>query len=291
MDLHTATNTYLKAQDNGLRTVQTLDSYQKTLWAFAVNRWSDDVRDVSTDELVEFITSGSVSDATMNNRKTRLVGMFKWLEAHDHIAKNPANRLELVLRIKSQTVRHHHWLTLAETRLVLQAPDSGTEKGLRDLVVLRLGFTCGLRRAEIADLTWGQVNFDRHELYVIGKGGKAATLFLTPDTQVAIAQLYSKNGHRVDSDPVVPNLASGWHTPIGVRTIANIVTRVSKQIGIPFRTHDMRRTFAGLLMDRGVPLEGISKALRHSDVGTTQRYLEQRQDAGYQVVKGAGLDL
>jgi integrase len=55
--------------------------------------------------------------------------------------------------------------------------------------------------------------------------------------------------------------------------------------------HDLRRTFAGLLEDQGVPIEKISAALRHSDIGTTQRYLADNPRRTIEALDGVVIEL
>jgi len=296
MDTYAAIGRYTTAKDNGLNTESTVRSYRKTLYAFAqANR---DVLDVTEDDLVEFITAGAVSTATMAARRTRLMGFFGWLFYCSYIEDDPSHNLKQKIKIMVKPTVKNNWLTEKETRTVIQSVDTDTNKGLRDRVILSLGFTAGLRRSEIAGLTWGDVNLDRSEIYLIGKGGKASTIFLTPATVWALALLYERGPERRADNPVVnahhsssAGPSSLWGNSIKGRTVNDVCTMVSNQVGIPFRAHDMRRTFAALLQAHDVALEDISAALRHSDVGTTQRYLERRQDAAYQAVKKVGLSL
>ena len=72
-------------------------------------------------------------------------------------------------------------------------------------------------------------------------------------------------------------------------SIAKRVRVVAARAGVPIAPHDMRRTYAGLLAQR-VSIYDVSKALRHSNVSVTEKYLEGRQDAAVAVSRAAGLD-
>lgn len=299
MNLTDATKAYLAAKDNNLRTEQTHASYTKTLWGMSSRiGWAQQVTSVTEDHLVDFITDGAVSNATMAARRTRVTSFFKWYGLNHDLPSNPADGLAVRLRLDYRPVRKHNWLTRDEVKTILDTPDRSDDMGLRDELILRLGFTCGLRRAEIVSLTWGQINLDRAEITVIGKGGKVSAVYMTPATAHSVDMMYRRNGHRHDDMPVIVSFSNTgttrlvhWGSPIVGRTVGTLVAKYSRMTSIPFRPHDMRRTFAAMLQDLGADIEQISKALRHSNIGTTQRYLAQRQDAAYQAVKKVGLDL
>jgi integrase len=61
--------------------------------------------------------------------------------------------------------------------------------------------------------------------------------------------------------------------------IFHVVQKYGAAIGIPeLAPHDLRRTFAQIGFDAGVPTTQISKLLGHSSVETTQRYLNLELD-------------
>lgn len=196
------------------------------------------------------------------------------------------------------TKRLNSWLSRDEVARVLSCVDDTTSIGLRDLVVLRLGFSIGLRRAEITGINWGDITWP-DKLRLVGKGGKAATVTITRNTRRAIDQ-WAYSWDWEDLSPLVTSFTAmegrTYHPrPTGKRLSTNavrdITMRYSNLSGIKFAPHDMRRTFAGLLFEETGSIETVSAALRHSNVGTTQRYLEQRQDAAAQAVEKAGFDI
>ena len=71
-----------------------------------------------------------------------------------------------------------------------------------------------------------------------------------------------------------------WGRPIGcTHSIHNIVKQRAAEAALGhLAPHDLRRSFAGILQDRDVPLEEISRALRHASIETTRIYLECKPD-------------
>lgn len=296
-----ATLAYIKDPVSNLRTPATRSTYRRSLRRFADGTGGLELRQVTEQHLLDHLTRG-VASGTMVAERTRLKGLFSWALYRGHVDHDPTVNLKFLVREKHQAVREHHWLTQAEIQRVLSLCD-GSLLGLRNEVALRLGFTCGLRVAEIAGLRWKDVNLSRQQLSLIGKGAKLAQVFLTEGTVKALDRWRFEYGDPKESDPVLvafqrrTDFATGvtevvplWGHGLTTSGLRQMCARIAREAGIEFSPHDMRRSFAGLVHDR-VGLEGTSAALRHSHVGVTERYLETRQDAAYQAVRAAGLEI
>jgi integrase len=156
---------------------------------------------------------------------------------------------------------------------------------------------------------WGHVDLAGKALAVIGKGEKPAVIGLPPQLVEHLFQwkgMWAAGAGRVPQAEecvlVALNNPQGigqerrsdprWGVGIGVDAIGRLVGRAGIKAGLgKLEPHDLRRTFAGILEDRGTPIEDISKALRHSNITTTQKYLEQNPRRTIAVTEGLVLDL
>src|SRR4029077_4339730 len=80
-------------------------------------------------------------------------------EAADNglLAPELAAGISRVKSAKSTGIRVGNWLSLRQAKALLSAPDIATMKGLRDRAILAVLLRCGLRRSEVAALTFGHV--------------------------------------------------------------------------------------------------------------------------------------
>src|SRR5260370_22836570 len=80
-------------------------------------------------------------------------------EAADNglIAPELAAGIARVKSVKSTGIRVGNWLSLRQAQSLLSAPDTATVKGLRDRAILAVLLGCGLRRSEVAALTFVHV--------------------------------------------------------------------------------------------------------------------------------------
>jgi integrase len=162
-------------------------------------------------------------------------------------------------------------------------PDTTTLKGLRDRAIIAVLLGCGLRRSEVAALTFAHVQQRDGRWCIVdlvGKHGRVRTAPMPNWVKVAIDGWTSaaalENGrvfrrvHRADrvggdvlSEKVVWQLIKPYADAAGVPGIA---------------PHDLRRTCAKLCRAGGGELEQIQMLLGHASVQTTERYLGTKQD-------------
>lgn len=170
----------------------------------------------------------------------------------------------------------HTWLNLAEVRALLTSlTDDTTTKAMRDKVVLGLLLGAGLRREELASLTWRDIKQqgERMVLNITGKGKKRRVIPIH-DKLVALlmtwAEVVGQTGFIARSVTKGGELGKS----ISGQGILDIVDSYGQRLGKEkLRPHDLRRTYARIGYDAGIDIGQISKLLGHSNITTTQRYL------------------
>jgi integrase len=284
----------------------TLDTYRRILNRFGDFYPGHGLSDITSTACIRWVDTfvHRVAPATATLRIAVLKSFFEWMTGKNLIDENPASRLSKTYRLGSKPVRVEHWLEPFQVIEILNSCAMDLT-GLRDRVVLQLGFNVGLRRQEIVDLTWGDIQILDHQATLVGKGGKLAKVHLPEATVNALQNWKAEyrawiTDRALDDMPVVVSMqrttdfygtdtiTPRWGERATGKTVYRICQKLSKRAGIPFAPHDMRRTFAGLVHDR-TSIETVSAALRHSSLAVTERYLEKRQDSAYQATKGLDL--
>lgn len=162
---------------------------------------------------------------------------------------------------------------------LLEAPDVLDQAGLRDKALLETLFSTGLRVSELASLNRDQVNLDRQEFSVIGKGSKERIVFLSDDACRWLDQ-YAKS--RKDSfKPLfirfqgkVDLEEGGEKMRLTPRSIQRIVEKYVKAVGLSVKAtpHTLRHSFATDLLINGADIRSVQEMLGHSNISTTQIY-------------------
>src|SRR5258708_1412733 len=206
-------------------------------------------------------------------------------EAADNglIAPELAAGISRVKSVKSTGIRVGNWLSLRQAQALLNAPDVATVKGLRDRAILAVLLGCGLRRSEVASLTFAHVQQRDGRWCIVdlkGKHGRIRTMPMPTWVKVGI-DAWTSAACIVDGYVYRPvnraDRVAGER--LGEKVVWQMLQEYAEAVGVPgIAPHDLRRTCAKLCRAAGGELEQIQLLLGHASVQTTERYLGTRQD-------------
>lgn len=222
----------------------------------------------------------SAAPSTVRRRMAALSSLFKHLVREGVAGRNP------VVNVQRPAINREEGSTAAfskaQARKLLDAPSADTLAGLRDRAILSVGLQVGLRRAEIAALSVGDLHQNRgfDALRVIRKGGRREALAINPQAAARIRVYLDIAGHGADQDePLFRPLRGNAkpHDPAGrldPDAIDRMVRKYAAAIGLPrgYSAHSMRATFITTALENGAQLEDVQKAAGHRDPSTTKLY-------------------
>ena len=137
--------------------------------------------------------------------------------------------------------------------------------------MIMVGYACGLRVSEIAQLEKRDVDMDRKLLFIRRAKGKKDRMVSLSPVMVAMLNEY------VEVYKPTKYLFEGQHksTHYSVRSLESIIQSAKAKAGIKKSgsMHMLRHSFATHLLDKGTDVVFIQKLLGHNDLKTTLRYL------------------
>ena len=165
------------------------------------------------------------------------------------------------------------FLEADEIRLLMSKPNLKSYLGVRDKAILELLFSTGLRVSELVSLNVEDINFDRNEIAVLGKGKKIRVVFLSDSSYSSLDQ-YLRNRGFEKEEKMSPLFISLKNTRLTVRSIERIVKKYAKIAGITKNVspHTFRHSFATDLLFAGADIRSVQSMLGHSSITTTQIY-------------------
>ena len=150
----------------------------------------------------------------------------------------------------------------AEVEAALAALDGDGPLALRNRALVELVYSAGLRSSEAVGLDLADVDFDREQLHVRGKGGKERIVPLGEEAGHLLARYLHE---------ARPELLRGAENAVFVSARGNrLDTSTLRRIFA--HPHRLRHAFATHLLEGGADLRTIQELLGHSSLSTTQLY-------------------
>lgn len=242
----------------------TLKYYSNTLTKI-LDTVHKNIHHIETNDLRLYLSNyqaeHNCSKITLDNIRRIMSTFFAWLEDENYISKSPVRRIHKVKA--TQMVKE----TLTDEHLE-KLRDQCTH--VRDLAIIDLLVSTGIRVAELVKLNRTDINFAERECIVLGKGDKERLVYFDAKTKVHLQQYLLI---RTDSSPA---LFVGKNAPWERLSISG-VERMLAKLGVDseirhVHPHKFRRTMATMAIEKGMPIEHVQKLLGHAQIDTTLHY-------------------
>ena len=219
--------------------------------------------------------------SSVQRRVACVHGFFAWAEAEGHLRDNPAARLKSPRRNR----RLPRVLPAGVVDDVLAAGADRAAAGadplaVRDLALVELLYSSGLRVSEAVGLRLGDIDRERRSVVVVGKGDRQRTVPLgvpalrALDAWLGVRPAVSRPG---SPDAVFLGARGGALDPRVARRVVHEATAAAGP-GAEIGPHGLRHAFATHLIEGGADLRSVQEMLGHSSVATTQIYTHVTAD-------------
>lgn len=213
----------------------------------------------------------NLSSASVAQRISAVREYFKFLYRNEFISRNPAEMLEAP-QIKN---REQSALNGEQVRAMVNAATNERNKA----IIMMLAQT-GLRIHELANITLEQYESRSNNVLVIrGKGNKDRLVGLADET-IDLIDSYIANERKDGCEYLFVgnrgNKMDGKNTSAMLKVCAR-KAGIENWEELHISNHTMRRTFATMMSEADVPIEVISKAMGHSGIQITSRYVKRTE--------------
>ena len=248
---------------------KTLKYYQTTIATMA-SSIGKNARHILTDDLRAYLTNyqrrNHSSRVTIDNIRRILSSFFSWLEDEDYIIKSPVRRIHKVKTASS--IKE----TYSDEDLEKMRDNC---KELRDLAMIDMLASTGMRVGEMALLNRDDINFAERECVVFGKGDKERIVYFDARAKLHLQEYL---GSRTDDNPALFVTLRAPHERIQIGGIEHRLREMGKWLNIPkVHPHKFRRTLATMAIDKGMPIEQLQRLLGHQRIDTTLQYAMVKQ--------------
>ncbi|AJA06443.1 integrase [Candidatus Nanosynbacter lyticus] len=240
-------------------------AYYKTTVEKLLDEVDDPIRKVTTDDIREYLANyqglNDCSKTTIDNIRRNISSFFTWLEEEDYIIKSPMRRIHKIKTTK--TVKE----VISDEEIEKMRDKC---KNLRDLAIIDLLYSTGIRIGELVRLNIDDIDFEERECIVFGKGDKERRVYFDAKTKI---HLMSYINSRFDTNPALFVTLDAPYNRLQISGVEIRLRRLGRELGInKVHPHKFRRTMATRAIDKGMPIEQVQKLLGHSQIDTTMRY-------------------
>lgn len=229
---------------------------------------------VGTDELAGFLNERKISglsSASLRITTVHLKIFFRWLASREKLPMDPAE--PLLAPRPDQTLPET--LHAQEIQKLLDSIDVSTPLGRRDMAIIELFYSSGLRLSELCNLRFEMLDEKEGFVRVTGKGNKTRMVRVGSKALTAISDYLTNERPSLISKRTSSHIfISVRGTPLSPDRIRQIVKQRAARAGIEqtIYPHLLRHSFATHLLEGGADLRVIQELLGHSDISTTQIY-------------------
>lgn len=216
----------------------------------------------------------NLKKVTQNYYVIALRSFLRYLIKHDIQTLEPS-KIDLP-KAESRSLK---FLEREQIDRLVTMPDTSKIDGLRDRAIMELLFSTGLRVSELVSLNHEQINLDRREFGIIGKGKKSRIVFISERAADWIARYltarkdtYKPLFIRYSGSEI--ELDGGEKMRLTARSVERLVKKYVRMARLPVdaTVHTLRHSFATDLLTNGADLRSVQEMLGHKNIATTQIY-------------------
>ena len=229
------------------------------------------INEITTETLRNYLSNyknnSTAGMVTIDNIRRTLSSFFAWLENEDYIIKSPVRRIHKVKATKKvkETLTDENLEKLRDTC-----------SNVRDLAILELLISTGMRIGELTRLNISDMNFQERSCIVLGKGNAEREVYFSAKSKMYIKKYLET---RTDNNEALFVSLIKSYNRLGISGIEIAIRNLRREANInKVHPHKFRRTMATMAIDKGMPIEQVQKLLGHIKIDTTMEYAMVNQN-------------
>lgn len=276
------TEKYLKyCKEQRILDNKTIKAYEIDLNQFCTYFYTSSISDISINDIEIYLAHlhKKYKPKTVKRKVASIKALYHYLEYQDFITENPFNKIRINFKIP-QTLPKTIPLCTIETLLStmyqehhLAKTPYKKRKSLRDIAIIEILFSTGIRISELCNLKKSDVNLYDGSILIFGKGSKERIIQIgsTDVLQLLVTYkgVFSQEIEKANRFFVNPNA-----TPLSDQAVRRMLRKYSSLCGITLHItpHMFRHTFATSLLEADVDIRYIQEMLGHSSINVTEIY-------------------
>ena len=220
-------------------------------------------------KMLSFLIDKGFSKVSISRKISAIKSYITFLEKFNYSKNNYSELISIPKKSKSLP----KVMTKKEVSQLIKHVEMNTKKNLRDDALIELLYSTGLRVSEVANLKLKDINLEKSEMKILGKGNKERIVIFNNKSKEKIIR-YLKNDKRYISIKTEALFQNKFKEALSTRSIQRILKKYLNFSGInsKYSTHTLRHTFATHLLEGGADIKVIQQLMGHSSPETTKIY-------------------
>ncbi len=256
---------------------RTVTSYKKDVFQFYEFLSSKSLKNIAVTNkyvrawVVYLLNNQKLAPASIRRKVSSLNTYFNYLQKRGVIQVNPAKDITTI-KLPKRVPQYLSRISADKMMHDLQL-DISNWKDWRNYFIIELLYSTGMRRQELIDLKWSNVDLSRKLLKVFGKGRKERQIPIATKLIVSLNTYKELLYNHFDELPQYI-LTTDSGKKLYPKFVYNVVNRyLTMYSSLQKRSpHVLRHTFATHLLNNGADLNDIKELLGHSSLASTQVY-------------------
>jgi integrase/recombinase XerC len=265
--------------------LQTQRAYKSDLYPFASfceSSGRDDINNITEKVLRNYLVvlnEQKLSTTSISRKLSAIRSLFDYLLKNDYLIADPTKKIigPKVKRKLPEIISYKEFQLIPE---LIDENDRKTDSSKTrnnihnstlNKALIELLYSCALRVSELCDLTYGDIDFDRNSIRVLGKGSKMRIVPIGNESIKILKEYLGKREH-------LKNNSALFIAPSGIKVypkyVYKIVNKYLNYVSDIKRKspHVLRHSAATHMLDRGADLLAVKEILGHENLSTTQIY-------------------
>ena len=254
----------------------TTKRYRENISNFMKSVGVSDIEELSEKTVYRFFLEGrSMKDWKPQTFRTYYMSLFvffRWCRKQGHVEKNYAEDIQLPKMASSLPRKLSRQEASRLLELCFNYPYTQKYVRYRNYALFSMFLYAGLRKNELLNLRLSDVDIENRTIFVRGKGNKERIIPMNSKLAYALEQYLR---HRKAQKKTCPEFFTSSNRNMGYTEagLKRLILLMRKELGVNFKIHELRHTFATLMLEGGCDIYSLSRMMGHSDIKTTTIYL------------------
>ena len=262
---------YKYLEDKGY-SLNTINSYKKDLSQFVLFTKDIDINKIDYNFIrnyLQFLYNQKYSSKTVSRHISSLKSFFKYLVKMGKIKENPC----VLISSPKLEKKLPNYLNYNDLEVLFSIPDKNDVLGLRNLLILELLYSCGVRVSELVNIKLKDIDFNNKRILILGKGNKERYVLYGHICSDLLNEYLTKSYSKLNknSEYLLLNKFGNKITDRAIRMIIDDIVKKSS-LKLNISPHTLRHTFATHLLNEGADLKVVQELLGHENISTTGIY-------------------